>query len=206
MIPATPLIFDIRRFALDDGPGIRTTVFFKGCPLACAWCHNPESQNPAAEIAFRGEICIECGECREICPQGAIHQPGTTRIERQRCDACGRCAEHCPTTALRLVGEPIGVEALLEALIRDRLFYETSGGGVTFSGGEPTIHADFLADILPRLRRHGIHITLQTCGHFDSDCFRRLLLPHLDLIHYDLKLADPALHRRHTGRSEEHNV
>lgn len=194
-----PLIFDIRHFSQDDGPGIRTTVFFKGCPLSCAWCHNPESQNQAPEISFLNEHCINCGECRKVCPRGAIRHDTLERIERLFCNSCGLCAEQCPSTALRIVGKAMSEEDLLSTLLRDRLFFMTSGGGVTFSGGEPTMHADFLAEILPRLWQHSISITLQTCGHFDADSFRRLLLPHLDLIHFDLKLADSEQHRRYTG-------
>lgn len=199
----TPLIFAIRRFRQDDGPGIRTTVFLKGCPLSCAWCHNPEAQNPAAEISFSNEECINCGECRDVCPRGAIRQPFPDRIERWLCTACGRCASHCPSMALRLVGEPMTEDALLTSLLRDRPFFMTSGGGVTFSGGEPTLHAEFLNSILPRLRQQGINTAIQTCGHFDADRFRRLLLPHLDLIHFDLKLADRKLHRHYTGIDNE---
>jgi pyruvate formate lyase activating enzyme len=196
-----PLIFNIHRFALDDGPGIRTTVFMKGCPLACRWCHNPESIRPGKEIAFERERCIRCGECETVCPEDAIDSASPGRIVRARCTACGMCADVCPTTALKLVGQHYPVDELVELLLRDVFLYQTSQGGVTFSGGEPTLHMDYVARVMGELKRHDIHLVLQTSGMFDLRDFREKLLPHLDLIHYDLKLMDPPLHRRYTGRS-----
>lgn len=196
-----PLIFNLHRFALDDGPGIRTTVFFKGCPLACRWCHNPESIRAGREIAFDRDRCIGCGECETVCPEGAIDAASPGRIRRTRCTACGACAEVCPTLALREVGRHYPVDGLVDLLLTDLLLYETSGGGVTLSGGEPTLHMDYVRKVLRGLKGRGIHITLQTSGWFDLKDFRKKLLPCLDLIYYDLKLMDPRLHRCFTGRS-----
>ncbi|HET6420012.1 MAG TPA: glycyl-radical enzyme activating protein [Geobacteraceae bacterium] len=193
-----PLIFDIRRFALDDGPGIRTTVFFKGCPLTCAWCHNPESLKAEAEIAFYPRLCIRCGDCAAACPAGAI-KAEPVRIDRDRCDACGRCAEVCPATALKMVGRYYSPDKLLELLLRDRTLFESSGGGVTFSGGEPTLHMDYLGEILGMLKSQDIHTAVQTCGMFAMDRFREKVLPHLDIIFYDLKFVDAKDHLAFTG-------
>lgn len=195
-----PLIFDIRRFALDDGPGIRTTVFFKGCPLACLWCHNPEAIRPEAGLFFQRDRCVGCGECAKACPDDAICLDGSARVNRQRCTLCGACADACPATALKMVGRYYPPAELVRLLLRDLPFFSVSGGGVTFSGGEPTLHSDYLQEILAALRSHGIHTALQTCGHFDLEPFRTRLLPLLDLIFFDLKLADPGRHRRFTGQ------
>ncbi|HET9596932.1 MAG TPA: glycyl-radical enzyme activating protein [Anaeromyxobacteraceae bacterium] len=195
-----PLVVALRRFALDDGPGIRTTVFLKGCPLRCTWCHNPEAMSPGPEVAFEAARCVECGACARTCPAEAITGRSAGRVDRRRCDGCGRCAAACPSTALRRVGEEMSAGALVAALLRDRVFYETSGGGVTFSGGEPTMHLAFVAEVARALRREGVHVALQTCGLFDLAAFRAQLLPWLDLVQFDLKLAHPAMHRRHTGR------
>jgi pyruvate formate lyase activating enzyme len=195
-----PLVFDIRRFALDDGPGIRTTVFLKGCPLACLWCHNPESIRPEAEIVFHRQLCLGCGECATACPRGALCPEGPDRIDRRLCAACGACAEACPATALRVVGSHFPPSELLRLLLRDRSFFETSGGGVTFSGGEPALHPDYLSQVLTGLKHQGISTAIQTCGLFDYAAFRERILPLVDLIFFDLKLADPGRHRRYTGR------
>ncbi len=195
-----PLVVLLRRFALDDGPGIRTTVFLKGCPLSCRWCHNPEAIRAGPELAYRADACIRDGACARACPIGAVHLVRPERIDRRRCDLCGACARACPTGALRVVGEAIPVEKLVELLLRDASFYSSSGGGVTFSGGEPTLHLGYVAAAARALQRQRVHVVLQTCGEFALDAFRSELLPWVDLIHFDLKLADPAAHRHFTGR------
>jgi pyruvate formate lyase activating enzyme len=193
-----PLVLDVRRFALDDGPGIRSVVFLKGCPLACAWCHNPEAIRPEAEMVFHADRCLDCGGCTATCPrQAVLSRP--TRLVRARCAACGLCADACPTLALVKRGEAVAVETLVQRLLVDRVLYETSGGGVTFSGGEPTLHGPYLACALRRLRQEGVSVTLETCGLFDLRFFLAELLPHLDRIYFDVKFIDEGLHRRYTG-------
>ncbi len=194
-----PLIFAIRRFALDDGPGIRSTVFFKGCPLSCVWCHNPESVARERETAFFRERCLNCAECRAVCSEGALNPDPRQRINRDRCAGCGRCAERCPTLALQMMGEYFPVQDLLLLLLRDRHFYDASAGGVTFSGGEPTIHFDYLRQALIALKRLDIHTAIQTCGLFDGERFSRGLLPYIDRVYFDIKLVDQRRHRRYTG-------
>jgi pyruvate formate lyase activating enzyme len=195
-----PVIFDIRRFALDDGPGIRTTVFFKGCPLACSWCHNPESIRADREMAFYPQFCIDCGDCVTACANGAI-TGNSPKIDRQSCRVCGNCAAACPATALKIIGVHHPVPKLVALLLRDRMFYETSGGGVTFSGGEPTLHMDYLGAALQALQARGIHTAIQTCGMFDLAEFKGKVLPYLDLIFYDLKIFDAWKHAEHTGKA-----
>ncbi len=196
-----PLIFDIRHFALDDGPGIRSTVFMKGCPLSCAWCHNPESISPAAEIAFYEDRCIGCGSCREVCPEGAISmRPEGGRVIRDKCTACGACCEECPSTALSAIGSYYHIDLLVETLLKERIFYETSGGGVTFSGGEPTLSMDYVGTVMQRLKEEGVHVAIQTSGMFNLEEFNEKLLPYIDLIFFDLKLIDSDRHREFTGR------
>lgn len=195
----TPLVYDIRRFALDDGPGIRSTVFMKGCPLRCVWCQNPESLSPEPQIAFHENLCVTCGQCEEVCPQGAIRLNREPRIRRQTCVACGTCAAGCPAAALELLGQPHAPEELAARLLADRIYYDTSGGGVTFSGGEPTMHMDYVARVAGLLAAEGIHVGLQTSGCFDLAEFEAKLLPVLDVVWFDLKLADSGEHRRFTG-------
>lgn len=193
-----PQVFDLRRFALDDGPGIRSVAFLKGCPLSCVWCHNPESLRPEAEILFQQDKCLGCGECARICPCEAIGEGGPP-MAREQCIACGSCAEVCPSLALTRKGETVPVEDLVERLLADRVLYETSGGGVTFSGGEPTLHGAYLAAALRALKAEGVHTLLETCGLFDPAVFFAEILPHLDLIYFDVKFVDERLHRRYTG-------
>jgi pyruvate formate lyase activating enzyme len=197
---ALPLVCKLHRFAQDDGPGIRTTVFMKGCPLSCLWCHNPEAMRPEPEVACYPDRCILCGTCEVVCPEGAITVDPAPRIDRSRCTACGACADRCPATAIRLIGKAYPVDALLEKLLRDRRFFETSGGGVTFSGGEPTFSMDYLGTVLRALKSVGLHTAIQTCGVFDYQAFSQQILPFVDLIMFDIKLIDAAEHRRYTGR------
>lgn len=200
-----PLIFDIHRCALDDGPGVRTTVFLKGCPLSCIWCHNPESMSSAMEIAFYSEKCIGCGTCSQVCPNEAIRADLRDRINRQLCRSCGVCSNECPTLALKMIGQYFRPDELVSILMKDKVFYETSGGGVTFSGGEPTQYLDYLTEVMVALKNQGIHIALQTCGYFDFTRFRKEILPYLDLVFYDIKLIDSELHRKYTGK-ENHLI
>jgi pyruvate formate lyase activating enzyme len=196
---ALPVIFDVRRFALDDGPGIRTTVFLKGCPLSCIWCHNPESVKMDGELAYYPRLCIRCGDCTAACVTGAITDD-SSRVDRALCTACGSCADVCPASALKRVGLHYPVGKLIELLLRDRMFYETSGGGVTFSGGEPTLHMDYLGAALRELKARRVHTVIQTCGMFDMPEFKEKALPYIDLIFYDLKLIDSRDHFKYTGQ------
>ncbi len=194
------LIGDIGRSAVHDGPGIRTTIFFKGCPLQCPWCHNPEFIDYKQEIALYPEQCMGCGDCLAACPNRALDiQENVVQLDRSRCDGCGQCAEQCPTLSLKQIGQWYTVDSLTEVILRDQLFYETSGGGVTLSGGEPTRQLDFVGNLLHRLKKHNVHTAIQTCGYFDRDAFAEQALDLLDLIYFDIKLFDPEVHRKYLG-------
>jgi pyruvate formate lyase activating enzyme len=197
-----PLIFDIRHGSMDDGPGIRTTVFFKGCPLSCSWCHNPESLRTEAEIFWDAQSCVGCHACRAVCPGGASGVLPEVTLHRERCTVCGACAEECPSNARRLIGKHYPVEELVRILLLDREFYRATGG-VTFSGGEPTLHVEYLSTVLQALKKENISTALQTCGAFDLENFRRYLLPYLDLVYFDLKLCDTTSHLTYTGFGNE---
>jgi pyruvate formate lyase activating enzyme len=195
-----PLIADIKRHSLEDGPGIRSVVFFKGCPLRCGFCHNPEMQRPQAEIVFRPDRCIACGDCVPVCARGAVSLADAGRVDRARCDGCGKCALICPGSALAQVGRAYPIDELVEILLRDQGFYRHSGGGVTFSGGECTLFPEYLVELAVALKQHGVHLLVETAGDFDADWFVRDLLPLVDLVFFDAKLADEDLHRTHCGR------
>ncbi|MBU1672253.1 MAG: glycyl-radical enzyme activating protein [Actinobacteria bacterium] len=199
----TPLILEIKGNSLDDGPGIRTVVFFKGCPLSCAWCHNPESKKVGPELSFDPRECAGCGLCIETCPRGAIDDSIEAHVDRSRCDLCFECVETCPSGALSRVGREMSVGEVAAVVEKDLPFFRTSGGGVTLSGGEPTLFMDYCSRLLARLKEMGVHTILETCGLFDADAFVRTVLPHLDAVYFDLKLYDPAEHRRWCGTGNE---
>jgi len=195
----TGMLFDIRRYAIHDGPGIRTTVFFKGCPLRCAWCHNPESQSPAQELMLRPARCISCGACAGACSELAI-QPvdGRYVTDRAACTVCGECVTACYADARQIVGREYSVEEVMAVVERDRDFYLQSNGGVTFSGGEPLMQPDFLLALLQACKRAGLHTALDTSGYAAWETIERVL-PYVDLLLYDLKLMDDTGHRQITG-------
>ena len=192
-------IFDIQRFSLGNGPGIRTTVFLKGCPLRCQWCHNPESFSPMPQLMIDTVLCRHCGRCADVCPNGAlIFENGMPRHSPEQCILCRKCTEACCYGVLRIVGRSIDDETLAETLLRDRLYFENSGGGVTFSGGEPTMQSDFVIAVASRLRREGIHIAVDTCGHCAPDRFQAIL-ESTDLVLFDIKHVDTEAHKALTG-------
>ena len=194
-----PLIFDIKRFALDDGPGIRTTVFLKGCPLSCVWCQNPEGISHLPEVAYSPEICLKCGDCEKVCPENAVKLNPEFHLRREVCTGCGLCAKSCPTAALKTMGNYYPTEELFNILIADKSFYLASKGGVTFSGGEPTLYIDYLSKIMDKLKQNNIHLALQTSGIFNFNEFKLYILPLTDLIFFDLKIFDQQKHKKYTG-------
>ncbi len=239
------LIFDIKRFSIHDGPGIRTTVFLKGCPLACWWCHNPESQSDRPELLYRTDRCVRCGACVAVCPaQAVVWEADRPRTDPDRCRggaacrgdagcpespparaaaadapaAAGTpagagtptaadvlptpCTTVCPADARQIVGERVGVDQVIEQIRRDTVFYDESGGGVTFSGGEPLAQGTFLAELLERCGAEEIHRAVDTTGHAPPGPFERIAR-RTDLFLYDLKLIDPGRHRHYTGQSNE---
>lgn len=196
-------IFDIKRFAVHDGPGIRTTVFFKGCPLRCWWCHNPEGMYLSESVMYFEYKCIGCRTCMQVCPLSAISfDTGKQHIDRLRCSSCGICCESCPSGALKCVGRVITVDELMDEIQKDILLYDNSQGGVTFSGGEPLAQYEFLIDVLKECRRLDIHTALDTSGYASEDVFAKVA-ENVDVFLYDLKLADNAQHIIYTGVSNE---
>jgi pyruvate formate lyase activating enzyme len=199
----TGITFNIQQFSVEDGPGIRTTVFMKGCPLRCAWCHNPEGLAATQDLMWYDVRCIGARHCLQACPEHALALTSEgMHIDRQKCSLCGACAEACPAGALEVIGKSWSVDELLDQLLKDKVFYETSGGGVTFSGGEPMEQADFLSAIVPRCKAAGLHVALDTCGAVAWERYHRVL-PSVDLVLLDLKIMDAGRHRAATGVSNE---
>jgi pyruvate formate lyase activating enzyme len=198
------MLFDIKRYAIHDGPGIRTTLFFKGCPLRCWWCHNPEGIAPDPELILKPNRCLEeCGLCLSSCPEKALSKPeGRIHVDREKCGMAGRCAEACPTGALEVAGETWSTDEIMQEIRKDRIFYERSGGGVTFSGGEPLQQIDFLAALLEECREDGIHTVVDTSGHAPFESLDRIR-DEVDLFFFDLKHMDPEKHREMTGVSND---
>jgi pyruvate formate lyase activating enzyme len=193
------IVFDIMRFSTHDGPGIRTTVFLKGCPLSCAWCHNPESQRLHPEVMLRPNLCIACLACVAECPQGAIAVvDGVVTTDRSRCMVCGTCAAICPSEARAVVGREMTAREVLAQIEKDSPFYEESGGGVTFSGGDPLAQVAFLKTLLRECKRREIHTAVETAGYAPWQAFERIR-SDVDLFLFDLKVIDPQIHRQVTG-------
>jgi pyruvate formate lyase activating enzyme len=196
-------IFDIKRFAIHDGPGIRTTIFFKGCPLHCVWCHNPEGIESRFELMPNPRRCAaDCTECLKVCPDVLAKKDGRILLQRAvRGDAlCSRCADACVYDALRLVGKRVTVEDITAEVEKDRIFYEQSGGGVTFSGGEPLLQPVFLSELIDELKTQGFHLALDTSGFAAWEVLDRIARK-FDLILYDLKIMNDVMHRKYTGVS-----
>ncbi len=200
--PKAPRVVDIKRNSLDDGPGIRSVVFFKGCTLRCVWCQNPETLSPLAEIQRDEERCLVCGACSEACPQGVARNT-MEKENSERCTLCGACVEACPASARRIAGSEYTVEELADLLIKDEPFYRHSGGGVTFSGGEPAMYPGFVGQVASLLRQMDIHVLMETGGQFDFERFEKHLLPHVSTIYFDLKLADNQEHEKHVGTGNQ---
>lgn len=195
------VVFNIQHFSIHDGPGIRTTVFLKGCPLRCVWCQNPESHDFKPVLFFDAEKCTGCGACAASCPEGAVRIfEGKSATDRRRCQGAGQCAETCPNAARSLVGRCMRADEVFEDVNADFIFYQNSGGGVTLSGGEPIAQPEFSIAILKRCRRAGIHTAIETCGAARWETLRAVL-EHTDLVLYDIKHLDPARHKQHTSVS-----
>ena len=184
-------IFDIQRFSVSDGPGIRTTVFFKGCNLRCVWCHNPESQSSASEMLFYKNKCVNCGKCKELCANSF-----------EKCSLCGKCVIECQAEARTIAGKEYTADEVVRELVKDKRLYENSGGGVTFSGGECMLQTDFLIELLKRCKEEGIHTAVDTAGHIPPEYFERIM-PYTDLFLYDVKCVDSEKHKKYTGVGNE---
>ena len=185
------IFFDIQRNSFVDGPGIRTTVFFKGCNLKCAWCHNPESQSAKPQMMFYKDKCTGCGKCKSVCP-----------YHLEQCELCGKCTLYCPVDARKVCGKEHTVDEVLKEVLKDQAFYETSGGGVTFSGGECMLQIDFLAEILKKCKENGIHTAVDTAGHIPFESFEKIL-SYTDLFLYDIKIFDSQKHKQYVGVGNE---
>ncbi len=199
------IVFDIQKYSTHDGPGIRTVVFLKGCPLRCLWCCNPESQRTFPELEYRYQKCIKCGECAAACPKLVItvsEGQQCNQIDRTLCDHCGICAEHCPTGALRIVGRWMSVDEVLAQVQKDRDYYRRSGGGITLSGGEPFLQGKFAIEILENCYRRNIHTAVETTGNVEWTVLRQAA-DYTDLFLYDLKHMDSQIHKTLTGVSND---
>jgi len=203
------LIFDIKHYAINDGPGIRMVVFFKGCNLHCTWCHNPESISAKVEKMYALAKCIKCGTCVEVCPENAITlTPEGIVTDTDGCKTCGKCAEACPAKAIEMSGKVMSVSEIMEIIGKEQVFFDQSGGGVTFSGGEPLIHSEILIELLDECRKKGIHTAIDTAGNVNTATILEVAR-WADLFLYDLKMMNTDLHREWTNAGNEkilHNL
>lgn len=201
-------IINIQKFSIHDGNGIRTTVFFKGCPLSCVWCHNPESQRFHRELMFDEERCTGCGSCIPACPQQAIFRTESGKVvtDRKKCTACGLCVSRCLYHARSVVGTEVPVQELVKQLVRDRMFYEVSGGGVTLSGGEVMAQdMNYIQQLVKELHDEDISVNIDTCGDAPYENFQKIL-PYADTFLYDLKAVTPQIHQEYTGRDNKRMI
>lgn len=203
------MVFNIQRYTLDDGPGIRSTVFLKGCPLRCLWCSNPESQNLWPEITHRDTSCKKCLRCVEVCEEKAIAvDEKSVYIDRKLCTRCGKCVDACPSKTLQFMGQEMSVNEVLKVVKKDMQYYQNSGGGVTVSGGEVLFQPLFAEALFKKCHEAGIHTCLDTTGYGDTDALKRIL-SYVDLVYYDVKFIDPIAHKKYIGQSNElilHNL
>ncbi len=199
-------IFNIQKFSIHDGPGIRTTVFFKGCPLQCIWCHNPESQNLGKEILYDKNKCTLCGSCIKICQNNAIElKDNDLEINMDKCTFCGDCTVCCINSAKQIAGKEYTVDEVMKEVLKDRVFYKNSKGGVTLSGGEPLIYASFVEELLMKLKKENIHTAVDTCGAVDYKVLERVS-EYTDLFLYDIKSMDEEKHILYTGVSNKNII
>ena len=197
------LIFDIKRYAINDGPGIRLVIFFKGCNLHCAWCHNPESISAKIEKMYAPAKCIKCGTCVEACTENAITlTPNGIITDPDLCKLCGKCAEVCPTKAIEMSGKVMTVKEIMDIIEGERIFFDQSGGGVTFSGGEPLVHIKMLIELLDECKKRKIHTAIDTAGHASTETILEVA-KRTDLFLYDLKMMDDSLHRKWTTKGND---
>ena len=199
---SSALIANIQGYSIHDGPGIRTVVFLKGCPLRCRWCANPENLLDRVRVGFLANLCQHCARCAKVCPQGAILPDADRRIDREKCDECAKCVEACFYGALIRYGKGMTAEEVFDQVRRDKIFYDSSGGGVTVSGGEPLTHADFVAELFALCRGEGIHTCVETCGCVPQAAFEKVL-SLTDTFYFDLKLMDSEMHREYTGQGND---
>jgi len=197
------LIYDIKKFSIHDGPGIRTTIFFKGCPLNCIWCHNPESIDDRKEFLYNKDNCVLCGECVKVCPEDALKIEGKKlHFDREKCIFCGECEIACVYRAREIVGKEYSIEEILTEIDKDKIIYEESGGGVTLSGGEPLTQMYFVEKLLVRFKEKNIHTALDTSGHTSWENLERIA-ETVDLFLYDFKIFDEEKHKKFIGKSNK---
>lgn len=196
------LVFNIQRFSVNDGPGVRTIVFLNGCPLRCKWCCNPESQQLKPVVMFKAQNCVGCGNCEVVCPTGASNLNVPGKIDHTKCIACGKCVDVCYHRALELSGKEMSVEDLMIELYKDRIVYKRSGGGITVSGGEAFVQHEFLLELLKTCKSLGWHTAIETTGYTTTDILDKVV-PYLDLVMMDIKHVDPKVHKAFTGVSNE---